>query len=163
MKIIQTTLTRTQEGAILVHGSEEDMNLDCIVAHTVTPTFMKVREIAEAEGALADPIKALTAIREAFQNPTLFGSEDRVVESRTAEAVVPSRTPDAAPGLRPGKPLTSARPPEGFGRILSHQETADMHFPEYRERINTALAQLEHYRHDMPAEAFLSISEPLRG
>jgi hypothetical protein len=71
MRLLQTTLTRTADETILVHGTEEEKNLDCIAAHSVIPTFLKVRLLAENESGFADPAMALAAIREAFANPTL--------------------------------------------------------------------------------------------
>ena len=71
MKLLQTTLTRKTDGTVLVHGTEEDKTLDCVVAHALAPTFLTVRLLAEAEDALGNPTKTLTAIREAFANPTM--------------------------------------------------------------------------------------------
>lgn len=163
MKIIQTTLTRSPEGEVFVHGSDDEKDLDCIVAHTVTPTYMKVRKLAEAKEALDDPLRTLTAIREAFQNPTLFNNGGAEVESEPEDAPAPIQVQKATSRLDQGKPASGEALPKGFGRVLSPQEVADMHFPEYGERINAARIRLEQYRHDMPAEAFAAISEALQG
>lgn len=146
MKIIQTTLTRSSSGRILVHGSAEDKDMDCIVAHTITPTFMMVRRIAEAGDALIDAGKSLAAIRDAFQNPAIYQSEgpDNGILVKVAVADgAPESSPSLVTTLRAEPRITTPELPEGFGRILSPQECADGQFPEYRVLLERARAALE--------------------